>query len=365
MMAAALPWWWLALPVLLLPLWWHRQKRRQLKAVPLASARFLPPADPHQLRAWAWSDRILLLVRCLLLVTLIAWLAGGVLAWRGDTVLVDAGVDQVWAARQIAAAGFKDAARRSFCVAAAPAATVANAAHADACEIATPSLLDWLGAHEHAWRPKARLLVVAGAASLAMPARPPQLAHQIEWRIQAAAPAKAGTPHQVVLASTPERAAAWRALFAAFDSAGDASRKYLVADAPTAPTEIIVWDRPGAPPPQWRAPLWWVGASAGLPELVGAPALSVNGFTLRQADSPRGRLWRLDAPRDADGARAIFDAWQALQAVPQAYPMPAQTLAPHKAASPLPRDAAPEPWLLVLLLALFCLERILTHARRN
>ena len=40
--------WWLALPILLLPIWWHRQKRESVQAVPLATARFLPAADPRQ-----------------------------------------------------------------------------------------------------------------------------------------------------------------------------------------------------------------------------------------------------------------------------------------------------------------------------
>ena len=356
MMAAALPLWWLALPVLLLPIWWHRQKRRQLKAMPLASARFLPPADPHQLRAWAWSDRLLLLLRCLLLVTLIAWLAGSVLAWRGDTVLVDATADKTWVEQQVAAAGFKDASRRSFCAPDGPAGD---------CDIATAALFDWLGQHEHAWQAKARLLVLAGADSLAMPAQPPQLAHQLQLRVAPPTAATPGAPHQVVVASTPERLAAWRAMFVAFNSAGNGKQKYVVAEAPAGKTELIVWDRPGLPPADWRAPLWWVGEAAAMPELAAAPALGINGLTLKYADSARGRLWRLDAPRDADGARAIYDTWQALQAKLPAYPMPAQTLGPQKAVSFMPADAEPEPWLLVLLLALFVLERILTHARRN
>lgn len=357
MMTTALPLWWLALPALLLPIWWHRQKRRQLKAMPLASARFLPPADPHQLRAWAWSDRLLLLVRCLLLVALIAWLAGTTLAWRGDTVFVDADADPAWAEQQVSAAGFKDATRRSFC--AAPAA----------CDIASASLFDWLGAHEHAWKPAARLLVIASGANVAMPARAPQLAHALELRVQPPKTPAAAAPQQVVVASTPERLALWRAMFAAFGSAGEGRQKYVVTDAPDAKTTLIVWDQPGMPPPAWHAALWWFTDAAtdfaATPELANAPTLTMNGLSLKYADSPRGRLWRIDAPHDADGARAIYDTWQALQAALPAYAMPAQTLAPLKTAATMPADAESEPWLLVLLLALFCLERILTHARRN
>src|SRR5471032_1155370 len=103
--------WWLALPVLLLLVWWHRQKRQRLKAEPLATARFLPSAAPEQLRVWQWRDRILLLVRCLMLVALIGWLAAAIFPWRGDTVLLDAGADKEWAERQIADAGLSSAPR--------------------------------------------------------------------------------------------------------------------------------------------------------------------------------------------------------------------------------------------------------------
>ena len=93
-------WWW-ALPVLLLPVWWHRQRRRQVQATPLGTARFLPKSAPRQLRAWRWVDLILLLVRCLLLATLVAWLADPVIAWRGDTVLA-AGADRDAITRAVA-----------------------------------------------------------------------------------------------------------------------------------------------------------------------------------------------------------------------------------------------------------------------
>jgi hypothetical protein len=51
-------WWW-ALPVVLLPILWHRQKREQAKTAFLASARFLPAAEPKQQRVWRWHDEIL------------------------------------------------------------------------------------------------------------------------------------------------------------------------------------------------------------------------------------------------------------------------------------------------------------------
>ena len=101
---------------------------------------------------------------------------------------------------------------------------------------------------------------------------------------------------------------------------------------------------------------------------VVAQGITINGLTLKYADSPRGRLWTSEAfpPRDADTARAVFEAWQSLSAAPApAYPMPSQTLATARAFSPANIDARPATWVAYVLLALFLLERILAHARRN
>ena len=131
--------WWLALALLALPLWWHRQRRQRAREEPLATARFLPRSTPQQLRVWRFSDRLLLLLRCLLLAAVVAWLADLVLPWRGDTVLVAPGVDSAWAERQIKQAGF-----------------------ADAGGVALPpgDAFDWLKRHAKEWRRDSRLLVL-------------------------------------------------------------------------------------------------------------------------------------------------------------------------------------------------------------
>lgn len=430
MMLSSYPLWWLALPVLLLPVWWHRQKRQRLKAEMLATARFLPSAPPEQLRVWQWRDKLLLVVRCLMLVALIAWLAATIFPWRGDTVLVDAGVDKAWAEKEIAAAGFSAAARAEL----------------------PPNALQWLRANERDWRAHARLLIVARANQIAMPARLPQYNHQLALRTQpaiasprttspavppgaasratypaatapasvsaaapsvvatpasAAAPSVAATPasasaavafvaaapasaaarastaapsvdavpaaapvgRHVVLAAPDARAAAWRSLFAAFSSAGEGAARYVTAAEPHAKAALIVWDTPNtAPPANWRAPHWWITMPAALPELVNATPLTINGITLKYADSPRGRLWTSDAfpPRDANTARALYEAWQLLDAAPApAYPTPSQTFAAARSALPAIVEAKPASWLALALLALFMIERILTHARRN
>ena len=406
-MMSTLPLWWFALPVLLLPVWWHRQKRQRLKAEPLATARFLPSAAPEQLRVWQWRDRILLLARCLLLVTLIAWLAALFFPWRGDTVLLDPSADQAWAEQQIAARKMSAAQR-----------------------IALPDdAFGWLRQHERDWRPDARLLIVAASGKVAMPARLPQFAHNIELQVQppaaspertasssaadtprAASPERtagssaADTPrassseraasssavdtpraasperaagqvaapraHHVALAAPAPRLAAWRALFAAFDVAGAGADRYILSDAPDASTELIIWDMPATPPAAWRAPLWWLAVNAGTPpapDLANAPTLTINGIALKYADTPRGRIWSSPVwpAKDADAARALYEAWQALTHPAPVYPAPSQAFAAAPRAAPPLTDPDRANWLAYALLALFTLERILTHARRT
>lgn len=424
MIAGAQALWWLALPVLLLPIWWHRQKRRRVKAEPLATARFLPAAPPQQLRIWRWEDVTLLVLRCLLLTALIAWLAVTTIPWRSDTVLIDpaltappaaqrgaatpaqatlsAAMQGVarsadttpatsrptapssvaaltapppgsadWIEQQIAATGFKDAQRMRL----------------------PPDSLSWLQGNEHEWRSGARLLILA--TSLPMPAQIPQFAHSVDIRILPApaatltsaptpAPSSRLTPtpspapwnaespvreHHVALSAPQERLAAWRTLFAAFDTAG--GNRYILADAPTAKTELIVWDRAAVPPADWRAPLWWLPPTA-LPLIpaasqVPAKSLRINGMALQITDSPRGRMWASPAwpPRDADSARVLYETWQALAYPAQPYPMPALSLPASRSAALAMPDAKPAAWLAYALLALFVLERLLSHVRRR
>jgi hypothetical protein len=322
-------WWWTALPVLLLPIWWHRQKRERVKAPPLATARFLPRADPQQLRIWRWTDRLLLLVRCLLLAGLIALLAGLALPWRGDTVLVVHGADAAWLERQVAEAGFKDARRLAL-----PAGDP----------------LAWLASHEGEWKREARLLV---AGNVPMPALQPQFRHRVELRTAAAPFANA--EHHVAVVS--KRAAQWRVLFAALEG------HYLVTDSPDAHSELVVWDIAEEPPAGLRAPLWWIADASAFPELHNAP--SVDG--IHYADSKRGRLWSSNTwpPEDDNAARALFESWQRLHYAPVAYPAPAQVMAATPAAPIAPAVGFLRDLLVAALAALFALERILAHASRR
>jgi hypothetical protein len=323
--------WWLALPVLALPIWWHRQKREQKQASVLATARFLSRAEPKQVRVWRWADPVLLLVRCLLLATVVAWLADPVAAWRGDTVIVAAGTDAAWLERQIAQAGMVDAQR---------------------VPLPAPGALGWLRAHEREFKPDARLLV---AGDVPMPASLPAFAHRVELRT--AAKPFARTEHRVAVVS--DRPDVWKRLFAALEG----PQRFVVDAEPGAATELVIWDVPRAPAPGLHAPLWWVGDATAFPELK--QAREVDG--MRYADSVRGRLWSAAAwpPKDADGARKLFETWQQLHYAPVAYTAPPMVLAPSHAAPGEQASGALRATLMMVLAALFALERILAHVRRR
>ncbi len=336
-MTSMQPLWWFALPVLLLPVWWHMRKRERTRTDLLATARFLPAAAPQQQRVLRWTDVLLLLVRLALLALLIAWMAVLAMPWKGDTVFIDPSLESSpWAAQQVQSAGMNAAAREAL-----PA-----------------DLWDWLARNEHEWRPEARFLILASHA--AMPALPPRLAHATDLRL-APAPVAAQLPaaatrtppreRHIVVSAPAERLARWQALFTAFGTAADGANRYVLSDTPTAATELIVWDRAGAEPPtSWKAPFWWRTASA-------------DG----QTQTPQGLTWTASQwpLQDLDAARALYERWQAATAVPAPYPMPAQTLkAGRKEPLPTPLARSPE-WLALALLALFAIERILAHARRR
>lgn len=323
--------WWLALPVLLLPIWWHRKKRVQHQAAPMATARFLPRTEPRQTRVWRWSDPLLLLVRCLLLACLVAWLADPVTPWRGDTVVVVEGGDAAWVDQQLAQAGLAKAERVAL-----PAAQA----------------LHWLRQHEREWRPEARLLVLG---DVPMPAAPPVFGRAVDVRTRTVARA----PQEIHVHIASDRAGEWRRMFTAIDGPD----KIVIDDAPGAATALIVWDRAEAPPAALRASLWLVTDPAAFPELAKAPAIS----GMRYADSPRGRLWQHPdwPPRDAVAARALLDYWQQLHVGPRPFTLPSQVFAATAGTSAPAPDGVLRHILLALLVALFVIERSLAHARRR
>jgi hypothetical protein len=325
-----------------LPLWWHLRKRQRVRAETLATARFLPAADPQQQRVPRWRDRLLLLLRLALLLALIAWLAVLSMPWRGDTVFIDPVLEaQPWTRIQIDAAGMGHAERVAL----------------------PPDALSWLARNERAWRGNARFLVLA--QSLPMSATPPRLGHATHIQLAPAVLAQTGADavrhqHQIVLAVRGERLTAWRALLAAFAAAGDGRDQYLIVDAPTADTGLVIWDRPEAPPAAWHAPLWWRSTQAA------ASSSSVNGLPLRVEDTPQGRFW--NSPQwplqDPEGARALYQSWQQLTMPMVAYPLPPHTEVQRRSSVLASPDSTPAPWLAWALLGLFMLEGWLSHARR-
>jgi hypothetical protein len=323
--------WWLALPTLLLPVWWHRRKRVQVKAEPLASARFLPSTQPKQMRVWRWSDVVLLIVRCLLLACAIAWLADPVFPWRGDTVVVVNGTDGGWVEREVKAAGYPEAARLAL-----PAGEA----------------LVWIRAHEREFKPDARLLVLG---NVPMPATVPQFRRSVELRTLAQAVPRVET--HVAIFST--RAGEWRRLFAALDG----PLRVVVDEQPNPKTELIVWDKSDAPPATLRAPLWWATDAGAFVELAQSKAAA----GIRYADGARGRVWVSNAwpPGDPDAARALLETWRELHYPALPYTAPALALARTEVAAPAHASGALRDFLMLALVALFALERILAHARRR
>jgi hypothetical protein len=323
-------WWW-ALPVLLLPILWHRQKREQTRAAPLATARFLPQSEPVQLRVWRWSEVLLLLLRCLLLASLIALLADPVLPWRGDSVLIVPGTDQAFVDKQVLEAGLADVRR---------------------IELPDRDAYRWLHEHEREFEPQARLLL---AGDVAMPAARPQLRHAVTLRPHAAAPA-ASEQHVAVFS---RRAEEWRKLFGALEG----PQRYVLDAQPAANTALVIWDLPQQPPANLRAPLWWVADTTAFPELAKAP--KADG--LHVADSPRGRLWSAAwlPPHDAAAARTMFETWLRLHAGVRPYTAPPQAPVVDARAPAGPNGGALHDTLAIALLVLFALERLLTHARRR
>jgi hypothetical protein len=216
--------------------------------------------------------------------------------------------------------------------------------------------LAWVRSHEREFEPGARLLVLG---DIPMPAAQPQFRQPVELRTR---PLPAA-PRETRVTVVGERGMAWRRMFAALDG----PLRVAVEAAPNAKTELIVWDTAATPPAGLRAPLWWVTNEAAFPELAGSA--SVDG--IRYADSARGRVWTSSAwpPANPAAARRLLETWQGLHAAPVPYTAPASSFAPSIGSaipSAIPHaDGALRDMLMMALVALFALERIVTHARRR
>lgn len=335
--------WWLLLPVLALPIWWHRQRRHSLKIQRLATAKFLASAAPQLRPVWCWRDWILLLLRCLILLSMLALLAGWFLSWRGDTVLLGRDLDPQWVQQELQAQGMQQAQQSYFCAEA-------------ACEIHTDNLLFWLEQQQSQWRPQAKILILAHAGQLPMNGQAPRIAHAVQIRIAPAQPSSAVQKKPLQIAIQSERLPAWRRLFAAFEVAGKADQTLILSDKITSETALAIWDLPTQPDANWRAPLIWK-------------------FTEKSATSAQtetAQVWHLPTVQnnpleDINAAKRLFEAWQSVR--PQAQQITLQTQ--NLAASKLPTgwsstelESAWQQILLACLVFLFVLERGFAHARR-
>lgn len=348
--------WWLLLPVLVLPVWWHRQRRHSLKIRTLATAKFLAVTAPQLKPVWRWRDRILLLLRCLILLSMLALLAGWFLSWRGDTVLLSRDLDPQWVQQELQANGMQQARQSYFC-------------DAVDCEIRTDNLLFWLEQQQSQWRPQAKILILAHAEQLAMSGQAPRIAHAVQIRIapeQASSELKKTSVH---VAIQSERLPAWRRLFAAFEVAGKADQTFILSDKIRPDTALAIWDLPTQPDANWRAPLVW--------SLLEKSAASSQTKTETQAGAQTGaqtgtQIWHIPTQQnnpleDMHAAKRLFEAWQSVRPQAQQVAMQSQDLVAVKSLAGLSNAGLESAWqqiLLACLVLLFVLERGFAHARR-
>ncbi|MFZ6799358.1 hypothetical protein [Undibacterium sp. Di24W] len=372
-MSSMSAYWWLLLPLIILPIMWLRQKRESSLRQSLATAKFLAAASPHMVQVWRWQAWLLLILRCLLLLIAIAYLASIFMRWRGDTVLIASGSDSAWVEQQINASKMQDAKRMSFC---------ANIS----CDIQSTQILYWLEQHQSWWKESARLLVLGDANQIRLNAQSPQLAQALEVKVRPPSNAnkqEKTKPADHYIALHSDRAAAWQHMFTAFAAAGRADHNYVWQQAPDAQTELVIWDSTQAVPQNWKtnskAHLWWLSSSAGIvndqateEKHPGLQSLADGKTFIKQFKTAESRYWLMqsgsDWPislNDRQNAKKLFEAWQVMSLKVQDYPATSFTLPASKNAIPLQQQENTRDVLLVLLLCIFALERILTHVGRR
>ena len=88
---------------------------------------------------------------------------------------------------------------------------------------------------------------------------------------------------------------------------------------------------------------------------------------MRYADGARGRIWASNAwpPGDPGTARAMLETWRELHYAPVPYTAPPMAFAATHAPAREYASGALRDFLMLALVALFAIERILTHARRS
>jgi hypothetical protein len=349
------PAWWLLLPLLILPIWWLRQRRETLVRKTLATAKFLAPAKPQLVRVWRWREWLLMLLRCLLLLMVIVYLASLFIAWRGDTVLVGDDLDPLWLQQQLKETGMQNAKQRRFCA-------------RTECDVQSSQLLYWLAEHQKDWQVDARILILARAGQLAWSAESPQLLPKTEIRVQDY-PLKAPVrTHYIALRSDhPE---VWQSLFRAFSVAGDGQDRYVWQQQADAKTDLIIWDSNQSVPSNWQAPYWWMKRPAKeLPKdwiAQNNPALA--GLALHQYQRGKVRYWLTEQAGQwpmykLEETKQWYRAWQQSRAQQVDLIYTGMQL-PRAQVSQASQQENTRQLLLLCLLVIFALERMLSHVKR-
>jgi len=393
------PYWWLLLPLIILPIFWLRQKRESSLRRSLATARFLAAASPHMVQVWRWQEWLLLILRCLLLLIAIAYLASIFMRWRGDTVLIASGSDSAWVEQQINASKMQDAKRMSFC-----ADVSSDVSSSVSCDIQSTQILYWLEQHQSWWKKSARLLVLGDAHQIALNAQAPQLAQTLEVKVRPLSnlsdQGKSKTkPEAIYIVLHSDRAAAWQHMFSAFAVAGSADQRYIWQQAPDARTNLVIWDSTNAVPQNWKtdskANLWWLSSSAGIVNDLaleekhpGLQSLADSKLHIKQFKTAESRYWLMQAGSDwpinssingstngaingftntgdSQNAKKLFEAWQMMSLKSQHYPATSFNQPASEKFIPLQQQENTRDILLALMLFVFALERIFTHVRRR
>ena len=371
-MSILFSWWWLGLPLLALPIWWHRQRRQQKTAKSLATARFLDQTDPRLQTVWRWRQLILLALRLLMLLCLLALVAGIFYRGRGDTIFISQHADKNWVQQQLSqlenepGSNWSAAAIESICAEA-------------SCSIQTDHILSWLALHQHEWKSGSRWLVLASAKDGQMSANVPKFAHVLELRVAPKTTPATLPPLTIPVVVKSARFSDWQAWFTAFEQTLDGQLRFDVREQwnKNAPASLIIWESSLPPIMEWQAPLWWVSEASAFPTVSkdAKEAIVLSELDLRVFDSAQGRVWLKSAKADwplydMEGAKRLFETWRSLQSLPQGFAM--QTISvpasPDVISSasemPLDKKANLDSYWILALLILFCLERSVNHARR-
>ena len=368
-----------ALAALILPMLIHLARRSEQRPTDFAALRWLrqKPRPRHRIR---FDERLLLLLRLLLLALLALWLARPVsygAVNHQPWIVVAPGVDP----RAVPAG---EGARVRWLAPGFPAIDTAPPAQ----PVALASLLRELDATLPAQVP---LRVLVPAQLSGADGQRPVLSRALQWQVVAgttdAAPAAAVAPPKVAIRYAAERAASLPYLRAAVSAwspqSVSADSDVASAAVPTDPkTQVLVWLAPGALP---VVVLDWIGAGgtavldadAQWPQTASRAPLwrDADGTVLVEGSSYRnGRVLRFTRALTPQTMPALLEP-QLPRRLRELLSAPIAAPGRAVASDYAPRTGGPsfdapardlKPWLALLIAALFALERwFATRPRRG